>query len=976
MSERGKKVNKNNPAVRQARGAKKRAAKQERVENIVEATQGLPARESAAPNLDFPETQLVGGSAGESTSIPTWTPPLETAEMSDEKKAEVRETLKADVGKSEKGKARRRQEKSQTKADEAIIAEANREKTPAEQETYDANAAGVSVGSLRAVRQGRASFVDQKPKEKKNLVPLDVPAAEADQPRNLANPTGAGNFIPLGEAARGNRAQPVSAATEENTVDRIKSGMGVSGLQEGTSTEIINHPIHGEMEVSADVARAHRLYDLDWNRDPARANRLAGVGRDDYASPYQHKGGHYERLGRLQAAGENPDDISTYARKMGKTMYDVVEGRHALLQDKIDSTRMVNYGMQHLHPEDTFTHPETGEAHPISEWSTKHNMPLTPEGHPDLSATKGTNTSIYKDQNGNLQTTVPTHLGWWKTPTDGKSGRENLGERPGNWSFRTSVPALDAAPSTPPVSAYDFTLQQTREAIPLGSKQSRAEISQAARAMAAIHAASAGVSTPGRISTSQITDPGTGLALPEPVEKTTGARPTYIKTGNPADPKVYTRSELGEGINHLVSKQLAASVGGGPESSTGEITRSGDVATTGDTAPTQGRSRSFVPAPIVSNKTDAASAFQPSEAVVSGTGEENKALSDKLTGQADELDSAKLTTAAMGTAPQEKALEAPSFHVDESGNPIPQAPKVGRSGQRRTFVSGRTTNAPRGARQASIISSFIPVHNPPVGAEGPVVSSGVSAKPARRHKRTGEVLEPERKAIPGLTGSSTPLGGRAQSVQLELPEIGQAVAGGQKRLLKRGNPAAGTSNVYGIDPNTSTMANDSYRKQAEAELAEGREKESAPTMTASAASKFSRINLEDNPKQAPAQPMLDFGQPEREEEQKQLAAGKITHRSGEQWGFLDKRWLGNVGTENTSEELEQDLAADRRSKSSEKPRNPVAAPAGLPKAGPKSAPVDTTGAVPAAQRILGEMHGSKQIQDALTKLRGAQSTEE
>ena len=32
MSERGKKVNKNNPAVRQARGAKKRAAKQERVE--------------------------------------------------------------------------------------------------------------------------------------------------------------------------------------------------------------------------------------------------------------------------------------------------------------------------------------------------------------------------------------------------------------------------------------------------------------------------------------------------------------------------------------------------------------------------------------------------------------------------------------------------------------------------------------------------------------------------------------------------------------------------------------------------------------------------------------------------------------------------------------------------------------------------------------------------------------------------------
>ena len=147
-------------------------------------------------------------------------------------------------------------------------------------------------------------------------------------------------------------------------------------------------------------------------------------------------------------------------------------------------------------------------------------------------------------------------------------------------------------------------------------------------------------------------------------------------------------------------------------------------------------------------------------------------------------------------------------------------------------------------------------------------------------------------------------------------------------------------------------------------------------MTASQASRFSRLNLEDNPNQGPAQPMLDFGQPEREEEQKKLASGEISHRSGEQWGFLDTRWLGDVKRENISEELEQDLSTERRSKSSEKPRNVVAAPSGLPKAGPRSKPVDTTGAGPAAQRILGGMNGSKQIQDALSKLRGPAVTEE
>ena len=909
MSERGKKVNKNNPAVRQARGAKKRAAKQERVEKIVEGTQGLPKREKSTPKLDFPETQLVGGSAEESQPIKRFEPGPEAPGMSDEDRSRVAASIKADVGKSERGKAKRRLDKAQSAADEAIIAEANREKSPAEQEEYDARAANTTVEDLRAVRSGNASFIDQKPKDEKNLVPIELPSAEVDQPKNLANPTGAGNFIPLGEAPRGNRAQPATPATAENTVGRIKSGMGISGLQEDADSEIIQHPVHGEMTVPADIARAHRLYDLEWQRNPKQANRLAGVDADEYASPYQHKGGHYERLGRLQAAGENPDDISTYARKMGITMYDVVEGRHALLQDKADSTRMVNYGVQHLHPEDTFTHPETGETHPIGEWSTKHNMPLTPEGHPDLSATKGTNTSIYKDQNGNLQTTVPTHLGWWKTPTDGKSGRENLGERPGNWNFRTSVPALDAAPSTPPVSAYDFTLQQTREAIPLGSKQSRAEISEAASAMAAIHAASSKTTAPDRVSTSQITDSSTGLPLPEPVTRSVGRRPTYVRTANPMDPKVYTRSELGGDINHLVSQQLAATVGGGPETATGETTRGGEVATSGG-KPTQGRSRSFVPAPVVSNKTDASSSMQPAETVVSGTGEENKALSDKLTEQADTLNQNKLTAAALGSASDEKALEAPSFYVDASGNPIPQAPKVGRSGQTRRFV--QTSGSPSVGQQ---MQGFTAVHGLSDEVEGPAVTSGITDAPARRHNRTGEVLEPERIAVPGMVGWNTPLN-KKTAIQPELPGIGKTV---------------------------------DYRQQAETELAKSRERENAPTMTASQASRFSRLNLEDNPNQAPAQPMLDFGQPEREEEQKKIASGEISHRSGEQWGFLDTRWLGDVKRENISEELEEDLSAERRSKSSERPRYEVAAPSGLPKAGPKTGRRDNS----AGQQLKG-----------------------
>lgn len=941
MAERGKKVNKNNPANRAARGAKKRAAKADKAELIVKATEGIAPRKPidvpakpVKPGVDVP----VQGTASD----------LLTSEQREAAKKAAGAELKAkleDVGPSQRGKARRVEEKRQTASDEAAIAEARREKTPSEQAAADAAATGVTPEELVAIRAGRASFIDQKPKTESNFEPVNLAAAEADQPKGSWSPaTGTGIFTPAPTGAvRGNRAQPTAPAVQENTEGRIKSGMGLSGLQEGTATEIIKHPVHGDMEVPADIARAHRLYDLDFQKNSGKANRLAGLqGSEDYASPYQHKGGHYERLGRLQAAGENPDDISAYARKMGQTEYDVVESRHALLQDKKDSATPVNYGMQHLHENDTFTHPETGATHPISEWSTVHNMPITGEGLPDLTATKGTNTSVYKDSRGNLQTTVPTHIGWWKTPTDGKSGRENLAQRPGNWNYRSSVLPLDANPQTPPMPAYDFTLQQTREAIPIGSKQSRAQIGEAARAMAQIASAS-GVATEGRVSNTQVTDPTTGRALDEPKTTSTPARPTYKTTDTPAeDPTVYKRRGRGKNVlkdvSHLVSQQMATTVGGGPETGLGEITRSGETATTGGTAPTQGRSRSFVPAPIISNDTDGASAFQPGKTVVAGTTAENRALSEKLRTQEDNTGSTG--GRGFGAIDNTKPAEMPSYRVDVAGNPMPNPPTVGRKGDKRLFVRGRSAT---GRMMPKPLQKFFePVNAPADGAEGPQPSSGSPAKAARRNKRTGALIQEELPLTPGRTAYATPL----SPTQAPLTESQQWI---QAAMPTGKEPAL-----------------------------------SKPTMTATEASKYSRINLQDNPSKGPEQPMLDFGQPEREEENARAVAskanggvdattGKKFKRSGQQWGFLDQRWIGNIG--GTDETLADTVSQENRAKGSEYPRAPRPAPAGLPKAGPKSAPVDTDGAGPATQRILGEMHGSKQIQDAMAKLRGAQNTE-
>jgi hypothetical protein len=957
MAERGKKVNKNNPANRAARRTKKATVVQRKKELISNVTEGIAPRtpievtlgggnvikKCATCDVDLkgPDTKhkakkhTVQSGPNKGTKI-DFDPA--TGDLKQDTQAYTLNTAE-DLGKSGQGRVARGVKKSIARLDEADIAEARREKTPSEQAEADAAATGSSVEEIMAVRRGDASFIDQKPTVESNFEPVNLAVADVDQPKGDWSPsTTTGIFTPAPTGAvRGNRAQPPTPAVQENTEGRIASGRGLPGMQEGSPSELIKHPVHGDMEVPADIARAHRLYDLDWQKNSGRANRLAGLsGSEDYASPYSHKGGHYERLGRLQAAGENIDDISAYARKMKMTDYDVVESRHALLQDKKDSATPVNYGMQHLHENDTFTHPETGATHPISDWSTVHNMPITGEGLPDLTATKGTNTSIYKDSRGNLQTTVPTHLGWWKTPTDGKSGRENLAQRPGNWDFKSSVIPLDANPQTPPVPAYDFTLQQTREALPMGSKQSRAEISEAARAMAQIASAS-GISTEGRISNTQVTDPTTGRALDEPNNVSTEPQDTFKTTDTPAeDTTVYKRSGRGKNvlkdINHLVSQQMAATVGGGPETATGDITRSGDTATTGGTAPTQGRSRGFVPAPIVSNDTDGASAFQPGKKVVAGTAEENKALSEKLRDQEENTGSSG--GRGFGSVDNTKPTEMPSYRVDHVGNPIPNPPTVGVKGAKRLFVRSRTATG--NLMPKPLQKFFEPLHAPADGAEGPQPTTGSQARPARRNKRTNAIIQEELPLIPGRTAYATP-----------------------------------------FSPSKAPLTESQQWTQAAMPTAEAPAL-SKPTMTNTEAQKYSRIYLQDNPSKGPEQPMLDFGQTEREDEDKRKIAsaanggvdvttGKKFKRSGQQWGFLDQRWLGNIGS--TDENLATDVAQENRAKGSAYPRAVIPAPGNLAKAGPKSAPVDTDGAGPATLRILGDMGGSQQIRDAAAKAR-------
>lgn len=948
MSERGKKVNKNNPAKRVERRTKKAAVVKRKKELISDITTGIAPRKP----IDVPATAIKPG-ANDTLKVES-AADLLTPEQKEAAEAAAKAELKSkttDVGPTQRGRARRALDKSQAASDEAAIAEAKREKTPSEQAAVDAAATGVSVEEIIAIRAGNASFIDAKPKPETNFEPANLAVPDIDQPKGDWSPaTGTGIFTPAPTGAiRGNRAQPTSPAVQENTASRIESGRGLSGMQEGAASELIKHPVHGDMEVPADIARAHRLYDLDWQKNSGRANRLAGLeGSEDYASPYSHKGGHYERLGRLQAAGENPDDISAYARKMKMTDYDVVESRHALLQDKKDSSVMVNYGMQHLNSDDTFTHPETGAEHPMSEWSTAHNMPLTDEGLPNLSATKGTNTSVYKDSRGNLQTTVPTHVGWWKTPTDGESGRENLGQRPGNWSFRSTPVALDASPSSKPISAYDFTLQQTREALPIGSKQSRAEISEAARAMAQIASAS-GVSTEGRVSQVQVTDATTGRALEEPITTTTSARPTYKTTDTPAeDPTVYKRSGRGKkvikDVNHLVSQQLAATVGSGPVSGVGETARDVRFGAAPRTPGQRvdpaylGRADEDVAIPtematLQSTATDGASAFQPGETVVAGTTAENKALSETLRTQ-DE-NTGKTGGRGFGNTNDAPVKGSPAYSVDLVGNPIPNPPTVGVKGAKRSFIRSRSATGSR--VPAALQKFFEPVHAPADGAEGPQVTSGIAEKAARRNKRTGEIIDPEVKGSPGRTAYATPL----SPTQAPLTESQQWI-----------NAAMPTPEAPVINK---------------------------PTMTTADAQKYSRIYLQDNPKKGPEQPMLDFGQLEREEENSRKEAsaanggvdattGKKFKRSGQQWGFLDTRWLGDVGT--TDENLAKDVSQENRAKGGAYPRAQRPAPGGLPKAGPKSAPVDTTGAGPAAIRILGEMHGSKQLEAHIAYVRG------
>jgi hypothetical protein len=796
---------------------------------------------------------------------------------------ELSDKLRADVGKSQRGKAARREASAQRRADAKAVREARREKSSAERSRLDAEATGTSVEEVNAVREGRADFISNRPEEEKNLVPIEISSDDVNQPKgDWSQGTKAGIFTPAPTGViRGNRDQPASAEVQENREKRIASGMGVSGLEEGVPSEVINHPVHGQMEVPADIAQAHRLYSVDFANNPRRANALAGLeGKEDFATPYAHKGGHYERLARLQAAGENVDDIKSYSKKMGLTEYDTVAGMHDSLVNSKNASKLKNYGTQHLNPEDTFIHPETGEEHPLSDWHTKHNMPLDENGLPNLTATTGTTTGIYKDEEGNTRTTVPTRLGWVKDFSKKVPQGTQPGLVKGTWRLQGPAALPGATASTVPQEAYNFISNQTRQAIPMGSTVSRAQIQEATRAMAAIHAASAGVTTPGRVSETQIMNPSTGLPLAEPKQVEVAASPLAF------------RDQAEE-----LDKEYASF--------------SGRAMIKGDEQ------------------------IRPVET--------------------------------------ESPPEPPSYRTDENENPIPQPPKVGIKGAQPFFVRGRTTNAPRGARQQSLLASFIPVHNPPRGAEGPSVTSGMR----------GAQDMPD---VPGMVGHSTPFSEPKKDYeQPTLPgfeEQKQQVTEGPLRGVERRDAAGNLihpennnlnrdkeGNLSDVQEGTVTLRSTpgpivGATPRSELEDAVSQDSSQSPfTMTNTEAQKFSRVYLEDNPNKGPAQPMLDFGQPEREEEQKRKAlaaanggiepsTGKRFKRSGQQWGFLDTRWLGNVGSSNPEQLAE--LTQGSNTKSAEKPRNIVPPPSGLPR-GTVASGNDVEPETEAGKRIISGM---------------------
>ena len=768
---------------------------------------------------------------------------------------DLSDKLKADVGKSQKDKATRREATQQRKADEREIKAARREKSPLEQERLDASNSGLTVDELRERRANPPEETQETP----NLVPIDITSDDVNQTGGTWSPTtGTGIFTPAPTGAvRNNRAEPAPPSVLDNRKKRIEQGMGVSGLEEGTPTEVVDHPVHGRMEVPKDIAQAHRLYSVDFANNPRKANALAGLeGDEDFASPYMHKGGHYERLARLQAGGLDPKDISSYAKKINLTEYDTVAGLHDSLQNKKDVSTPVNYGMQHLHPEDTFIHPETGQEHPMSEWSTVHNMPLNENGLPDLTATKGTVTGVYKDAEGKMRTTVPTHIGWQKQFDQKVPQGTNPGLVKGTWRNEGPAVLQGATFSTVPQEVFNFLSNQTRQELPIGSKQSRAQIAEATRAMTAIHAASAGVTTPGRVSGRQITNPATGLPIGRVAEYGSGAISTPLTT-----------------TNNVVSQQL------------------------------------------------------------SGTYEQNQATSESLRDQADELDEEKESNSGFTTIKGRDMFdsrgatlpaESPSYRVDESGNPIPNPPTVGRKGNRPMYVRGRTTNAPRGARQQSLLSMFAPVHNPPIGSEGPSVTSGILPRAA-----TADA--PAQPGVEGMRGYSTPLS-IPEEKTYEQPEL----PGFESPETPRSELESEASPISSQSPFT---------------------------MTASEAKKHSRIYLEDNPTKGPAQPMLDFGAEEREEEQgrKLLAAanrgidpttGKRFRRSGEQWGALDPRWIGAVESSNSATVAE--MTRGSNTKAAEKPRNIVPPPSGLPR-GTVASGNDVEPETEAGKRIISGM---------------------
>jgi hypothetical protein len=296
------------------------------------------------------------------------------------------------------------------------------------------------------------------------------------------------------------------AAAGESRARRAEKGMGIVGSEAGT--EVINHPVHGNVEVTKDLAEAHRLYAADYAKDPIQANKKALGTQEakkrggEFLHPGEHAGraGGYQTLARVRmlsadSDGSMPvteDHVKKYAKSLGLKYTDALTGIHDSLMNEKRSTQIEsmagkvdeNTGTPWLHPQDTWTHPETGEKVPVNGFHPDaQRLGVTDQnGSLSLGRAKGTVSGMYKDPKGKMHVTNPVYMGW---------NREGEAGKPGNWSFQgaPTVPeemrGADGVAAPVPISKVLKSQLTSDKKMKLGSTEARKMIGSARSSEAA-----------------------------------------------------------------------------------------------------------------------------------------------------------------------------------------------------------------------------------------------------------------------------------------------------------------------------------------------------------------------------------------------------------------------------------------------------------------------------------------------------------